>query len=193
MPAVSQDVVDSSLRYPFLRLPFGPSPWLSTFFLLIGYVNAYKPVKEARKFEGSTNWMGLASSAFRRPWRLMLPASFITVIAWMMTQLGLFALGKRCAAYWMRYTSPDISPSWPDAIYQLFRNILNTLKGIDNIYDRNQWCMLLLLKGSMLVYAVVLATSHCAPRYRMLIFFILFLYSWSCEDSKYPLSQQHPL
>ena len=86
----------------------------------------------------------------------------------------------------MRDTSPEISPTWPDAVYQLLRSILNTWKGTANAYDKNQWCMYDLLKGSMLIYIVMLATVKCAPRYRMFILFILFLYSYSCQDSKYP-------
>ena len=186
-PAESQGNLGSILRLPILRLPWGPSPWLSTFFLLTGFVNAYKPIKQARNADTSGSLVGLASSAFRRPWRLMLPTTLITIVIWLMTQLGFFALGRRCAAFWMRDTSPEINPSWLGAVYQLFQNIYVTWRGSpgdSNVYDKNQWCMLLLLKGSMLVYIIMLTTFRCAPKYRMSVFFILFLYNYNARDSK---------
>ncbi len=186
-PAESESKRGSIFHLPFLRLPATGSPWLALFFLLTGYVNAIKPIKQARSGNTQGALSGLVSSAFRRPWRLILPPTIATFIAWLMANLGLFSLGRRCPSWWMRDTSPPSDATFQDAIHGLFTAIYHTWWGGGaNVYDKNQWPMFSLFKGSMLLYVVLLATMRCTPRYRMLVFAALYIYSYGTGDSKTP-------
>ena len=187
-PGESEDVLGSIIRLPILRLHTLGAPWLAIFFILTGFINVYKPIKQARKGDVSSALTGLASSAFRRPWRLVLPCILATVMAWIMTQLGFFNLAHGVGEIWLRNSSPVIIAGWWPTLRALFGSIYITWTGGVNPYDNNQWCMFLLLKGSMLVYIVLLATLRCTSRYRMLIFLGLFVYSHCCLDSKAPRS-----
>jgi hypothetical protein len=86
---------------------------------------------------------------------------------------------------WMSNTgSAAPSGSFFGAIYDLIRAIFSTWAYADNEYDRNQWAMSWFLKGNMVLYVTLLATVRAQPRYRMLIFLALFLYSWKICDGE---------
>ena len=183
-PGESENVLGSIIRLPILRLHTLGAPWLAVFFILTGFVNAYKPIQQARKRNVSSSLTGLASSAFRRTWRLVLPSTLATILAWIMTQLGFFNLATGVGEIWLRTSSPVMIAGWWPALHALFDSIWTTWTGGINAYDKNQWCMFVLLKGSMLVYIALLATIRCTSRCRMLIFFGLYVYSCCCLDSK---------
>lgn len=87
---------------------------------------------------------------------------------------------------WMNNSgSAAPSGSFFAAIYHLIRAIFRTWAYPDNEYDRNQWAMSWFLKGNMVLYVTLLATVRAQPRYRMLIFLALFLYSWKIRDGEF--------
>lgn len=99
-----------------------------------------------------------------------------------MANLGFYRLGKRCAAFWLRDTSPLPDASFGDAIYNLFYQCYTTWTNSSNEYDKNLWSMMFLLKGSMFVYLALLATIRCTPRYRMLVFGALYSLAFASRD-----------
>lgn len=54
-----------------------------------------------------------------------------------------------------------------------------------NIYDGNQWTLLPLLKGAMLVYIFMLATGEMKARYRMMSSMGLFVYFYIANDCEF--------
>ena len=183
-PAQDSTHMGSFIHLPLLRLPAQGAPWVSLFFLLTGYVNAVKPIKQAQSGNGSQALSGLAFSAFRRTGRLVLPATIATVISWMICQLGLFEIGRTCDAAWIRDTSPTSGPGFTGSIRRLFTNLFTTWTTGFNDYDRNQWTFPFLLKGSMLIFITLLATIRIHSNYRILVFFGLYAFSWAAEDCK---------
>ena len=127
--------------------------------------------------------MSLASSTFRRVFRLVLPTTIAGFFAWFLCQLGFYALAARCEAFWMRNTSPLPDPTFRAAIKGLIYNSMNLWKSGNNTYERNQWSLPFLLKGSMMVYLTLLATLRCTPRWRMTLFFSLYALSWAWNDA----------
>ena len=183
-PAQDSTHLGSFIHLPLLRLPAQGAPWVSLFFILTGYVNAMKPIKQARNGNGNQALSGLAFSAFRRTGRLVLPATIATVISWILCQLGLFEIGRTCEAGWIRDTSPKPGPGVTGSLRLLFENLFTTWTTGSNAYDKNQWTFPFLLKGSMLVFITLLATVRIHSNYRVLVFLGLYTFSWASGDRK---------
>jgi len=78
-----------------------------------------------------------------------------------------------------------MTPYVGEAIKQLIYHIITTWTNSWNIYDANQWTLLPLLKGSMEVYMVMIATAHIKPRYRMMVQLAFFTYYYVANDCKF--------
>ena len=68
------------------------------------------------------------------------------------------------------------------AFYDLFRNLGTTWLNGANEYDRIQWTLTFLLKGSMMTYLTLFATVYVKPKWRMLICVGLYYFKWNSGD-----------
>lgn len=134
---------------PFFRLVIQGQAWVAIFLVLLGFVNALKPLQLARRGATADALAALSTGAFRRKWRLVFPAALMTILAWLLCQFGAFQLGKRVDAYWLRATSPQRSPSLGAAVVDLIRQIAGTWMYGENAYDQPQWALLPLFRGSL--------------------------------------------
>ena len=182
----------SYAQLPILRLAAQGPPWVALFFLLTGYVNAIKPIKQARNGSIDFALSDLASSCFRRTGRLVLPATIATILSWIMCELGGYKHGRISDATWIRDTSPDPSKSISEAVHNLWYNLFTTWSKGANKYDAIQWTLPFLLKGSMLVYMALLATIRTLPIYRLSILLGLFFFSWASRDCELLSSALNP-
>ncbi len=177
-PADSENGPSSLMQRPFFRLVGQGPAWVALFFILSGFVNAMKPIKLARSGNVETALSNLAVSSFRRPFRLILPATAATVISWFITQFGAYETAKNSDAYWLYITSPSPSKTWSMAVEDLISAIRATwLYEPSNPYDQPQWALIYLLQGSLFVFAVLLLTVNLTPRFRVLA--VLLCYFWS--------------
>jgi hypothetical protein len=119
--------------------------------------------------------------------RLILPTTIATVLIWFFCQFGVFEVGNRVEGWWLNYTSPNMTPYIGEAIKSLIYHLITTWTRMWNVYDNNQWTLLPLLKGSMLVYTMLFATAYAKPRYRMMVELGLFVYYYVSSDRKLPL------
>lgn len=78
-----------------------------------------------------------------------------------------------------------MSPYLGVAIKDLLSHIITTWTTSWNVYDLNQWTLLPLLKGSMLIYMMMIATAYVKPRYRMMIELAFFVYYYISNDCKF--------
>ena len=86
---------------PILRLPANGHTWVAIFFLLLGFVNALKPVRLARSGQPDLASSNLARGAFGRICRLILPASLVTTISWGICQFKLYETARFSDAFWL--------------------------------------------------------------------------------------------
>jgi peptidoglycan/LPS O-acetylase OafA/YrhL len=149
---------------------------VAIFSLVTGYVCALKPIRQCRAGQQELMMQQLAKSAFRRVPRLILPATIATVIIWFVTQFGVFEVANRVEGWWLNYTSPNMTPYIGQAVIDLILNCITTWTKMWNVYDKNQWTLLPLLKGSMTVYMFLVATAYLKPRFRMMASFGFYLY-----------------
>ncbi|KAI9737035.1 MAG: hypothetical protein M1834_000625 [Cirrosporium novae-zelandiae] len=162
---------------PFFRLIVQGTAWVAIFFILMGFVNSLKPVKQSRAAQTDAALAALANSSFRRTSRLVMPATAATLLSWTLCQLGAYSVAQQADAYWMRSTAPLPSPSFSAAVIDFFKAILSTWTDAENPYDQPQWALLYLFKGSVLIFMTLLATINTTPKWR--VFAEIGLYSWS--------------
>ena len=180
------------LQKPILRL-IGQGPaWVALFIILMGFVNALKPIKLARAGNVDTALSNMAVSSFKRTFRLFLPATAATVLSWFFCQLGAYETARNSDAYWLYITSPLPSETWPKAIADLLRAIRTTWEyNPDNPYDQPQWALMYLLQGSMYVFGALLISVNLRPRFRVIMF--IFCYFWSFNWGIKLGDREHPL
>lgn len=183
-PQISDNTGPTIFHLPFVRLPAQGPPWVALFFLLTGYVNAMKPLKQARAGNTTAAFQTLASSSLRRTARLVLPTTVATVLSWLVCQLGGYKLANRCESDWIKFSSTEPSTGVFAAVGDLLRNIFTTWLSGANRYDPVQWTLVFLLKASLFVYITLLATVRTQSFYRMLIFTGLYAFSWAGGDGK---------
>lgn len=152
--------------------------------MLLGFVNALKPLRLARQGATSDALASLSTGVLRRKGRLVFPATLITVLAWLACQFGVFQLGRRVDAYWLRATSPKPSTSLFTAITDLVHQIVGTWVQGENAYDQPQWALIHLLRGSLYVFMTLLALVNTTPLFRVCATGGLYLYSWANLDGK---------
>ncbi|PGH06382.1 transcription initiation factor TFIID subunit 11 [Blastomyces parvus] len=178
LPQNGEDIPPRWLQLPILRIPWQGRIGVTIFAFLTGYVCALKPLKLARSGNYTAAFSTISKSAFRRPPRLILPATIAMVIAWTVAQLGGFTVGNRADSEWIRFASPVVEDSIFKEIVRLFHVFLSTWTNGHMDYDDHQWALLPLLKGSMIIYVVLCGTMYMQYRFRMLVYTIMFLYFW---------------
>jgi Acyltransferase family len=163
---------------PIFRLIVQGQAWVAIFFILMGFVNPLKALRQARDADIEGALMTVAKNALGRAAKLVLPAAAVTAIAWLFCQLGFFEIARQSDAFWLRETSPPPSSTWNVALQDLFQAIFDTwVRGV-NVYDQPQWTLLWLLQGSMAVFIVLLATITVTPKARVAILLFYYWYCW---------------
>jgi peptidoglycan/LPS O-acetylase OafA/YrhL len=173
-------------HWPFIHAPAEGFPWLATFFVLSGWVNALKPLALVDSEQSDRALTSLSSGCLRRSARLMLPPAIATGISWVLAQVGAYKIANAQGNSWMKNTSPEGSSTLGIAISDFVKAIYTTWTEGTNYYDGNQWCMLSFLKGSMTLYLVLMATVKATPRMRRIILGIMFVWSWRAHDGTFP-------
>ena len=149
---------------------------MTIFAFLTGYVCALKPIKMARNGDYLGSFTAVAKSAFRRPPRLILPATIAMVISWTLAQFQGYLTALRSDCWWCRYASPKVKETLWEELIELGRNFLDVWTTGYMAYDDHQWALLPLLLASMLVYILLVATMFVKFRWRMCIYLIMVLY-----------------
>jgi hypothetical protein len=172
----------SLFQRPILRLPAAGHSWVAIFFILMGFVNALKPIKLARADQADKASVNLARGAFGRVCRLIIPAAIATLFSWIICQFGLYQMARESDAYWLYTTSPSPSPSFVDAIADLLISLRDTwIFGRENAFDQPQWALIHLLQGSMMIITALFLTVNMNALWRTISMSILAIWAinWS--------------
>lgn len=175
-PRDEEDVDARVLQWPVLRLPWQGRIGVTIFAFLTGYVCALKPTKQARAGDVLGSFTSVAKSAFRRPPRLILPATIALCISWAMAQMGAFVVANRSDCWWCRYAAPELEATWGAEILRLWENFWSTWTTGYMAYDDHQWALLPLLKASMLVYILLCIVMFVQFRWRLVIYATMMAY-----------------
>lgn len=193
---MSEKLPPSLMQLPFLRCLVMGRASVAEFALLSGWVNSLSPLKKARAGNFDAALQGIAKSAFRRTGRFVIPAVFATTLSWLLCQFGAYRIANISSSNWIRDTSPGPSGSFALAFYDLFKALGTTWINGSNEYDRIQWTLTFLLKGSMMTYLTLFATVYVKPKWRMAICAGLYYFKWksgdcACHPSPLPTAPPH--
>ncbi|KAF2398968.1 hypothetical protein EJ06DRAFT_543676 [Trichodelitschia bisporula] len=167
---------------PIFRLVAQGPAWVALFFVLSGFVLSLKPLRQAKGLDPEAALMGLNAAAFRRIWRLVLPAAAATVVSWAVCQVGGYEVANASDSYWIRDTAAVRTPGFFTPVRKLVGAITQTWSLYPaNAYDQPQWALMYLLQGSFYVFMVLTATVRLRPKWRAAV--VLFLMWWSLDWS----------
>ena len=183
-PAMSEKLPPMLFQLPFIRCLVMGRASVAGFALLSGFVNSLKPIKQSRAGSFDAALSGVAKTAFRRTGRFVIPAVIATSLSWLVCQFGAYKMAGEVDSQWIRDTSPAPSSSFAEAVYDLFDSLGRTWLDGYNAYDKIQWTLTFLLKGSMMTYLTLFATIYVKPRWRMFILCGLYYFKWKSGDGK---------
>ncbi|OQD89667.1 hypothetical protein PENANT_c002G01155 [Penicillium antarcticum] len=181
-PSFAETGTSTLFQRPFFRLVIQGQAWVAIFMVLLGFVNALKPLQLARRGATADALSTLSTGAFRRKGRLVFPAALMTFLAWLLCQFGVFQLARQVDAYWLRATSPKPSSSLINAIVDLVRGVAGTWLYGDNAYDQPQWALKHLFRGSLYVFMTLLALVNTTPLFRICAQIVLYAFAWLTLD-----------
>lgn len=166
------------LQYPIIRVPAQGRIGVPIFAFLTGFVCALKPLKLSQSGQIHAAYESIAKSAFRRPPRLVLPATIALLISWLFTVFGGYKAASRCDSFFVRFDSPVQEDTlWLEFISLIDSARLTWTHSL-NFYDRHQWAMLGLLVGAFQIYITLAATMAMKLRYRIAVYLLMMAYWW---------------
>lgn len=150
------------------------------FAFLTGYVAAMKPLQQIKSGDASAALVTLSRSAFRRPPRLVIPATIALFLAWVVAQLHGFETAAQCDSEWLRRSTVRVGPTLSGEIVRLYREWRKEWiwRG-DSAYDEHAWALEPLLRGAMMAYIVLAATSKIRISARLSVLSVLWLWYWT--------------
>lgn len=186
IPPTRKETSTYLFQRPFFRLVIQGNAWVAVFFVLLGFVNSLKTVQLARAGAVNDAFNSLVASIYRRACRMVLPAAAVTVLSWLLCQLGAYRLAYQTDSFWLTKTSPRPSTSWISAIGDLIHELVRTWTEAANVYDQPQWTLLHLFKGALYVILTLLATVKASPTFRIVMEIVLYLWCWKTLDRMTP-------
>jgi hypothetical protein len=124
-------------------------------------------------------------SSYRRTGRFLLPSGFAMVFGWVLCELGLFKIARVSVAGWLVDTTHPQDDNLWTALRALRDSTLTLWLQAEYPFEPSYWALFFLLKGSFIMFTVLLATICTRSRYRMLIMVLTYLFYWVGNDGKY--------
>ncbi|KAF4637093.1 hypothetical protein G7Y89_g999 [Cudoniella acicularis] len=167
------------IQLPFIRLCFSGGFMVTIFFLLSGYVLAYKPLQLARKNDAIGLHNNIASSIFRRGPRLFLPLIPPMFIASTCIYLGWYGKSQFPLERWIVETTHT---SYFGQLGETLDNFWRVISPLDGdwfypVEDPPFWTLPLEFRGSLLIHVLVLGLSKVKTIIRMTIVSLFAIYS----------------
>jgi len=170
----------SAFQYPFLRLVTGGRAAICLFFIITGYVNSLSTIKKTRlNNDPELSLIALSKSTFTRAGKLVIPTNAAICFSWLVCQLNLYRVASLIDSSWIRDKAYPPGPTFAKSIIRLLRNLTLFWHAGISEYDPTHWTIPFFLKGSMLVYLVLLATRFTKPKATKFILILLYCWAWS--------------
>lgn len=158
------------LQLPIIRVPAQGRIGVPVFAFLTGFVCALKPLKLSQHYSQHGEALeAVARSAFRRPIRLVLPATIATFVSFLCTALGGYRAAASSDSFWVRFDAPIQESTFKLEMSRLLKTWLTTWTTGLNVYDRHQWAMKPLLFGAFQVYIMTAVMVGMRLKFRVII------------------------
>ncbi|KAM0334431.1 hypothetical protein ACHAQA_001457 [Verticillium albo-atrum] len=155
------DTADSSpLQLPFLRVIYAGKPMVHIFFVISGFVLAYKPLRQIRARQFDALQKTLASSVFRRGFRLFLPTLVSTFAIMFLRYYGLIPKKSKPTLY-------EQFGQWQNEVNKLFGMVWQWDASRTPDYDSHLWTIPIEMSFSMLLFIVIMGLSRVKTYVRL--------------------------
>jgi peptidoglycan/LPS O-acetylase OafA/YrhL len=183
-------------QLPIFRLAYSGTAAVSIFFVISGFALSYKPLKLAPSGNPSLSLMSVASSTFRRGFRLILPPAAVMLVTMLAVWVGLFENGRRATED--RNIITEIPEHHAERMETFFAQALDwchamggminvfSWKDFHPVYDVHLWTIATELRCSLALFLVlpVVVRMKTPLRYGFEIFLVLGTYLWGRWDLK---------
>jgi peptidoglycan/LPS O-acetylase OafA/YrhL len=164
-------VPSSPLQLPFVRVVYSGRPMVHIFFIISGFVLSHKSLKLLRRREYDNLHKTLASSIFRRAFRLFLPTTASTFI--IMILIRTRWMGTPLPTFWEQLVD------WYNAVWRITYSwnwdITQALP-----YDIHLWTIPIEMSHSMLLFVTLTGLSRLKTYVRLVVLFAIMIYCLKC-------------
>lgn len=166
------DGVSSFLQLPFFRLLYSGRPMVHIFFVISGFVLSYKPLKAIRARNLDTCYTTLASSTFRRPFRLFGPCVVSTAMVGVLIQMGYMykPLPTNAMQFW----------AWVDAVFHSITWPWAWDFDLRPAFDIHLWSIPIEFVHSYMLFLTLLMLSRLRETVRTVTMVLLLAYTVAC-------------
>ncbi|KAL2199052.1 acyltransferase 3 [Corynascus similis CBS 632.67] len=171
-PPYGKDLSDSIIQLPFMRNIFSGRPMVHIFFVISGFALSYKPVQALHARDTAKCYAALASSAFRRPFRLFAPCVASTFFIMCLRQLGCLPGGRDHLI--------DELWRWKSALFHQITWPWAWDRDLRPAYDVHLWTIPIEFAHSMLLFIAILMLSRVRLRVRLAAELALVAYCLAC-------------
>ncbi|CAI7631232.1 unnamed protein product [Penicillium pancosmium] len=182
-PAMNEKGTALLFQYPFFRLVVSGRSALALFFIITGYVNSFRAIKETREGDMEGVLTNISRNTIGRIGKLIVPTNAAILSSWLVCQLNGHRIARVVESAWIQRVSCAPGPSFGASVEKLLRNLTLFWHDGQSPYDGTYWTIPFFLQGSMIVYLTLLATTFARPRYTKGIIIFLYLYSWAGGQS----------
>ncbi|GAB1310200.1 Hard surface induced protein [Madurella fahalii] len=169
---LNADRPSSLVQLPYLRIIFSGRPMVHIFFVISGFALSYKPLKALHARDLDKCYTALASSTFRRPFRLFGPCIVSTFLILCVRQMGYLEPAKETWAEEFR--------KWKGAVLHQITWPWAWDRDLKPAYDIHLWTIPIEFAHSMLLFIVLLMLSRVRLRIRMAAALSLMIYCLVC-------------
>jgi peptidoglycan/LPS O-acetylase OafA/YrhL len=159
-------------QLPGIRIIYSGRGMVSTFFVISGYVISYKALRLMRAGQYGALLDSLSSSVFRRGMRLYFPTIVCTFINLMICRMGWFRVDVQHhnmvpapeetlmlqLKHWWAVTIEFINPFGAVGVHHIY----------GNWYDGHLWTIPIEMRGSIVVFIVLVGLAKVRPGMRLL-------------------------
>ncbi|KAI5462503.1 acyltransferase 3 [Mariannaea sp. PMI_226] len=185
------------MKLPFIRLWYSGPAWVTVFFVISGYALSYKPLRLIRSRNHKELSNVMASTVFRRFFRLFAPTTVSTLLVLILIRLGLFELTREFAMnpiYHRNIMEPHPERfesgwaqfwDWLWATFKMIHVFDWDEQGGRNPYDVHLWTIPMEYRCSLYLFLVIVGTARLQTIWRYIT--IMAVMAVSYRNSRWEL------
>ena len=183
------------VQLPIIRLFYAGPAAVHTFFVISGFALSCKSLKLLQNRSYEASYRSLASSVFRRSFRLYIPPLTSTLIIVLLLRAGVYEAVRPVAANHSIVPHPEgIPPILPTFWSQIWNWIQESARMCSifggsgtNPFDGHLWTIPIEYRDSMVVFFTILGLSKLRPRLLLLataslLYYVLYIDDWPLVD-----------
>lgn len=165
------------LQWPMIRVVHSGGAAVGIFYIISGYALSHRALYLIRKGDFDRFWRSLASSTFRRAFRLFIPMDVSTFFAMLFTYANWYGKGENAMepphlpTFWLQFKD-----WWRETVILSDPLYIILNPPYPPRYDGALWTIPLEFQGSLVVFLILLGVARTKAAVRMVIILGLFAF-----------------